>query len=207
MPNLLADRQITVPYITAWSDENDPPVDLVAHPSREIAYLDESLADRDGNGVLWLRTSFNPQQGKPNFGKIHPLRQRQTMRRLLCQVCASPADSSDDGVLWLLQDHREDWPTWPEGMGVTEPPVCLPCVRTSVRLCPALRRSAVAIRVRHCPMVGIHGTRYGGSPVPTAIENITVKFDDPDIRWMQAANLVRELRDCTIVPLAESAGL
>lgn len=45
------------------------------------------------------------------------------MQRLLCNVCAQPADRSDDGVLWLLRDFRDDWPNWPQGMGAVEPPV------------------------------------------------------------------------------------
>ena len=124
--------------------EKDAPFALVERRGGGIAYLDETLADRDRNGVLWFRTPFRPGQGRPEFGRVHPLRQRRTMLRLLCQVCAGPADRTDDGVLWLLQDHRDDWPSWPDGMGVTEPPICLPCVRTSVRLCPSAEEGRCA---------------------------------------------------------------
>nr|CEL15905.1 conserved hypothetical protein [Kibdelosporangium sp. MJ126-NF4]CTQ93830.1 conserved hypothetical protein [Kibdelosporangium sp. MJ126-NF4] len=61
------------------------------------------------------------------------------MRRLLCQVCGGPADRTADGVLWLLKDHRGDWVDWPDSMAVSEPPVCVPCVRMSARRYPALR--------------------------------------------------------------------
>jgi hypothetical protein len=36
-----------------------------------------------------------------------------------------------------------------------------------------------------------------------AADDVTVPFDDPAIRWVQATNLVRELSGCTILPLAE----
>jgi hypothetical protein len=146
------------PYITSWSTEQDPPHTLVEHRGLGIAYLDETVIDRDDKGVLWYRTPSRPRQGRPEFGRVHPLRQRRAMRRLLCQVCGGPADHTSDGVLWLLKDHREDWPGWPENMAVTEPPVCAPCVRVASRLCPALRKGAVTVRVRHCPEFGARFT-------------------------------------------------
>ncbi len=191
------------PYIASWTDEEVPPTAIIERPGRGIGYADETIHDRDRNGVLWLRALSRPRQGQPLFAKVHPLRQRRAMRRLLCNVCASPAHRSEDGVLWLLKDHRTDWPGWPQHMALTEPPVCLPCVRRSVRLCPALRREgAVAIRVRHAPISGVYGTLYrceGGLAVAT--EDTTVSFDDPRVCWMRAAKLVREVGDCAIVDI------
>lgn len=196
-------RPVVVPYVTAWTGEQDPPVSITARPGGGIAYADESLADRDNNGVLWFRTPFRPGDGRPDFGRVHPLRQRRTMRRLLCQVCAGPADRTDDGVLWLLQDHRDDWPDWPNRMGVTEPPVCVPCVRTSVRLCPALRRGAVAVRARSYPLDGVHGALYRPGSPPVMVGTASVSLDNPAVRWMRAVSLARELHGCTFVPLDE----
>ena len=191
------------PYIASWTEEEFPPTAIIERPGRGIGYADETIHDRDRNGVLWLRALSRPRQGQPLFAKVHPLRQRRAMRRLLCNVCASPADRSEDGVLWLLKDHRTDWPGWPQQMAVTEPPVCLPCVRRSVRLCPALRREgAVAVRVRHAPITGGYGTLYrceGGLAVAT--EETVVSYDSPRVRWMRAAKLVREIGDCTIVEI------
>jgi hypothetical protein len=173
-----------------------------------IAYLDETMVDRDDKGVLWHRSASRPGHGRPEFGQVHSLRQRRAMRRLLCQVCAGPADRTEDGVLWLLKDHRDDWAHWPEGMGVTEPPVCLPCVRTSVLLCPALRKGAVAVRVRDCPVAGVRGALYrSGGLSPVLVGDTTMAFEDPAIRWVRAMNLVRELRECTITPLARLIGV
>jgi hypothetical protein len=202
-----AERRPIVPYVTTWSAEQDLPSRLVERRGFGIAYADEMLADRDERGVLWRRTPSRPRQGQPEFGNVHPLRQRQVMWRLLCQVCAGPADQTEDGTLWLLKDHREDWPNWPEGMGVAEPPVCLRCARMSVRLCPALRKGAVAIRVRNALLAGVRGALYrGGGPSPVAIAETVVAFDDPAVRWVCAVGLVRELRGCTIVPTAVLAG-
>lgn len=192
------------PYITSWSSEKEFPYELVERRGLGIAYTDENLTDRDDRGVLWYRMPSRPRQGNPDFGRVHPLRQRRAMRRLLCQVCAGPADQTSEGVLWLLKDHREDWPGWPENMAVTEPPVCAPCVRVASRLCPALRKGAATIRVRHCPVSGVRGTLYRSAGLrPIAMDETTIPYDDPAVRWVRAASLVRELHDCTIVDLED----
>lgn len=199
-------RHVAAPYVTAWSAEQDPPVVLVERPGvGGIAYQDETVADRDSDDVLWFRTPFRLGQGRPTFGRVHPLRQRRTMQRLLCQVCAGPADCTEDGVLWLLKDHREDWPSWPDGMGVTEPPICVPCVRVSLRLCPALRKGAAVVRAGSFMVAGVHGTLYRSGSKLAAVGPATVAYEDPAIQWVRAVSLVRELRDCAIIPLAELA--
>jgi hypothetical protein len=76
------------PYITAWSAEQDLPCTLVERPGCGVAYADELLVDRDSCGVLWRRSSVRRQVGRPDFGRVHPLRQRRAMLRVLCQVCS-----------------------------------------------------------------------------------------------------------------------
>jgi hypothetical protein len=192
------------PYIVSWSEETDVPPSVIERPGRGIGYLDETVFDRDRNGVLWLRALSRRGAGEPVFAKIHPLRQRRAMRRMLCSVCAQPADRNEDGVLWLLKDHREDWPGWPEGMALNEPPVCMPCARLSSRMCPKLRGGAVALRVRDAPISGVYGKVYDcNGPLPVARAARTVTFESPAIRWVVAVMLAREVRDCTIVELAD----
>ena len=124
------------------------------------------------------------------------------MRRLLCGICAGPPDRTEQGTLWLVTDYRDDWPNWPEGMACTEPPVCLPCARLSVRACPRLRQGYVAIRVGTSAVAGVYGAQYqAGQPFAIAVTEAVVAFDDPAIRWTQASQLVRELSGCTIVSL------
>ena len=201
-------NQIIAPYITAWNAEQDLPCKLVERPGLGIGYADESFGDRDAFGVLWQRATVRHGVGKPEFGTVHPLRQRRAMRKLLCQVCAEPADQNGDGVLWLLRDYQSDWPGWPEGMACTEPPICVPCVALSLRLCPALRRGAVAVRARKFEVAGVRGALYRrGSVAPVAVEAANLSYNDPDVRWLIASALIRELRDCAIVSFEEVAGL
>jgi hypothetical protein len=198
-------KRLVVPFITRWGAEDDLPFHVVLQRGVGIAYADEVMADRDASGVLWHRTCSQPNHGRPHFGEVHSLRQRRAMRRLLCQVCGGPADQDNDGVLWLLPDHRADWKNWPEAMGNVEPPICRPCVGVSLRLCPRLRRDGgAAIRVRECPIVGVRGALYESrGTAPAMIDDATVAFDDPAIRWVRAVGLVRQLRGCRIVPLEE----
>lgn len=191
-----------VPYITTWSAEQTLDSQVVQRGLSGIGYADELLIDRDDRDVLWTRMSSRLGEGRPQFRRVHPVRQRRAMRRLLCQVCAQPADRNDQGVLWLLRDHREDWSGWPENMVNTYPPVCLSCARLSIRTCPALRRGYVAVRAHRFPFVGVYGVRYrAGHPYPIPAEGAVVTYDDPAIRWTCAAQLARSLRDCTIVSL------
>jgi hypothetical protein len=191
-----------VPYIVSWSDEKNMPTVVVEHPWAGIAYADETLADRDERGVLWTRIASRPGKGRPLFGEIHSLRQRKVMRRLLCGICGGQPDRNDQGVLWLLRDFRDDWPNWPEHMASREPPVCLPCAHQSVQLCPSLRKGYVAVRVGHSEVSGVYGIRYrAGKPFPVTVDDAIVTFDDPDIHWTRAHQLVRELLECTIVDL------
>ncbi|WP_053735697.1 hypothetical protein [Nocardia sp. NRRL S-836] len=202
----MRENHIIAPYITAWSAEQQIPSRVVERPGHGVGYGDELVGDRDARGVLWQRPALRHGVGKPEFGRVHPLRQRRAMRKLLCQVCAGPADRNDDGVLWLLRDYRGDWPDWPDGMACTEPPVCVRCVVLSLRLCPALRRGAAAFRVRRFEVAGVRGTLYRkGVSGPVAVEGSNFAYDDPDTRWVVASALVRELRGCTVVPLTELA--
>ncbi|KOV79862.1 hypothetical protein [Nocardia sp. NRRL S-836] len=187
------------PYVTAWSGEEDLPCVLVDLPDDRLGYASELLTDRDGHGVLWRQTALRRGDGRPEFAKVHPLRQRRAMERLLCQVCGKPADQDESGVLWLLRDFRDDWPQWPEGMASTEPPVCRPCVPISRRLCPSLRKGVVAVRVRQCPVVGVRGSLYRPGPLaPVVVRGGDFTYDDPAVHRVLASALIRELRGCTV---------
>ncbi|ONI85995.1 hypothetical protein ALI144C_12180 [Actinosynnema sp. ALI-1.44] len=194
--------QFTVPYVTAWSAESIVCPKLVTHPLGGVAYPDETLTDRDSRGNLWARTAYCPGQGKPDYGIVHPMRQRRAMRQLLCQVCGGPADRTEAGVLWLLQDHRQDWVGWPEAMAVTEPPICRACVPLSLKLCPALRKGAVTVRAQGYPLVGFHGQLHTGADLfPRAVGKAITTFESPTARWILATGLVRELRSCLVTAL------
>jgi hypothetical protein len=185
-----------------WTGEREPAVTIVERRGGGIGYARENLLDRDEHGVLWSRHSSSPGRGRPEFGRVHTMRQRRAMTRLLCQVCGEPADRDAGGVLWLWKDHRDHWHNWPDGMLSTEPPVCLPCVGQAVRLCPALRHGAVAIRVAHCPVVGVYGTYHRPGPRgPVAVKLANVDYTNPLIGRVQADHLIRQLWDCTLIEL------
>lgn len=197
-----------VPYITTWSSEAERPGLLIESHALGIAYADETLLDRDEHGILWRRMPSRPGGGRPLFGRVHSLRQRRAMRRLLCQVCAGPADRTEHGTLWLVPDFDDNWPNWPEGMAATEPPICISCAQESIQLCPTLRKRHAIFRVRHSPVSGVYGVRYRpGKVFPELIDDVIVAFDDPAIRWVCAGQLVRELFDCIAVDPDEIAAL
>jgi hypothetical protein len=190
-----------VPYITSWSAEAPPPSAIVSSSGGGgIAYADEIVGDRDSLGILWARSPSARGRGTPQFGRIHTARQRRAMRRLLCQVCGGPADRDDEGILWVLKDHRADWPGWPNGMGVTEPPICAPCLAIATRACPALRRGHVVIRARGAEIAGVHGLRYAPGPRgPLPVGASVFSYGSPELAWVQASQLVRELHDTTLI--------
>lgn len=194
-----------VAYIARWSAEDPIPNPVIHIGVRGIGFADEMFTDRDKQGVLWTRAPSHPGVGRPRFDKAHPLRQRRAMRKLLCQVCAQPADVDERGALWLLPDHRGDWPNWPENMANMHPPLCLPCARASAFACPALRRGYVAVRAQS-EVAGVYGLRYEpGYPYASPAEDVTVGYDDPMIRWTRAAQLVRTLHGCEFVELDRAA--
>jgi hypothetical protein len=153
--------------------------------------------------VLWTRFVHAPGVGEPRFGRVHPYRQRQAMRKLLCQVCGGPADRDVHGILWLLgQAGQRPW-TGPET--TAQPPVCLRCAGPAGRACPHLRGNTLALRVRHAPIVGVFGDLYRhGTHGPLAIAQTSMTYDDPRIRMLRARQLIRELHDCTVVDLDQA---
>lgn len=190
-----------VPYIASWSGEIVPSPVVVDSPLGGIGYSDETLLDRDRFGVLWARVLSRRGDGEPLYAKQNSLRQRKSMRLLLCQVCGAPADRNEHGVLWLLHDHRGDWPRWPEGMANSHPPLCLRCAKMSVKWCPSFGSGFMAVRA-HSTVVGVYGAVYGRGPIaPRKSGVVTLRYDSYVRQWVQAWLLLRELRDCTFVEL------
>ncbi|MFJ2212779.1 hypothetical protein ACIQVO_18020 [Streptomyces sp. NPDC101062] len=190
-----------MPYITGWSAERAPVIRVV-EKARGIGYADEQAYDRDSDGVLWTRIPSLPGRGRPEFGRVHALRQRRAMVRTLCQVCGGPADRNEDGVLWMLGEDPADRGSWPDDLVTTHPPLCAPCAVQSVRVCPRLREQCVALRVRSFAPMGVRGALYRpGYPFPVPVDAVGVAFDDPRIHWVRAGQLVMRLREFTVVGL------
>ncbi|WNI15349.1 hypothetical protein [Actinacidiphila sp. ITFR-21] len=195
-----------VPYITAWSSEQDLPGTLVGRHGR-LAYADEHPADRDSIGTLWRRVGISPGKGRPEFGAVHTPRQRRAMQRVLCQVCGNQPDHNDDGVLWLMGRTEYERDPWPAPIESPHPPVCLPCAVTAVTLCPHLRDHYTALRVRRFHPSGVFGALHIPGPLrPRIIAAETLALSDSRLRWMQASQLIMRLADYRVVDLdAEAA--
>ena len=199
-----------VPYVTKWSGEQMLPTTVIERATSGIGYTDETATDRDADDILWTRMTGRPGNGRPQYRQMHPLRQRRAMRRLLCQVCAQPANHTDQGHLWLLPDGWRHAETWPEQVVNPYPPVCLDCARLSTQLCPALRRVHLAVRAHSTPH-GIIGVQFQAAhPYPAVRfadddDGEPVAYSDPALRWTQATQLTRSLHHCTPVNLNHPA--
>ncbi|WP_202233038.1 hypothetical protein [Actinacidiphila reveromycinica] len=190
-----------VPFVASWSSEAAEQPEVTMRRGR-LAYVAERPYDRDSNGILWRRVPSSPGRGRPQYGKVHFLRQRLAMDGLLCQVCGCSARedaAADDGVLWLL---RDDPGTWSEEVVTGHPPVCLPCAWQSVRACPHLRGGYAAVRVRRFVPSGVHGVLYRpGLPRPVPQDVGAVDFGDDRMPGVQAAQLMMRLEDFRTVDL------
>lgn len=127
------------------------------------------------------------------------------MLRLICQVCAEPADRTREGMLWLLPgEHVSGADDWAEGITTTQPSLCRECARASVRMCPALRTGHVALRA-HSRVCGVTGVVFRPThPFPrmvvTDYEGV-VPFKTPASGWTLATHPVRDLTQIVIINL------
>jgi hypothetical protein len=192
-----------VPFIARWSGEQDPAVRVVARGGQwtGIAYADRRAFDRDKpSSVLWARTTSRQGKGVAQYGKVHSLRQRLCMMRLLCQICGGPADRTAEGTLWLIDAHARD--LLPMAEITTHPPVCLPCAHRSIRVCPHLRPEWVALRVKSAVPYGVNGILYQPAhPTPVQVTVADVPFHSARIPWVLASQLIMRISDFTVVNL------
>jgi hypothetical protein len=208
-PRLLGGGAV-VPYIGSWTGEQRCALQFAWRGNRSsrlwIGYVDETPFDRDERGVLWQRHTARIGKGRPLFAVVHPLRQRRVMSRLLCQVCGETADHTERGSLWLLPAQEAVTFDGENGLLTRHPPLCLPCARMSVQVCPGMKSGYMALRA-HSTVYGVVGTIY--RPLKQApwmeidVENTgdTVPFDHPAIARTQAHQLIRMLTNVSVVNL------
>jgi hypothetical protein len=210
-------RPSVIPYITRRRGETgDLALFLGVLPRLDgLRYLDEGWGDRDLRGVLWARCSQQLENGMPSgvpeFGDVHPARQREAMMRLRCQVCMGPADMTSLGYLFLVIQPDADSVEagWPEGAVTTQPPLCLAHAKTAVEEChPLVREGHVALRVARPRLYGVLGTPYrfgtgGVEPVRTDGKDtqVTIPYGHERALWTLASQLVRRLCGVTRVDL------
>jgi hypothetical protein len=134
-----------VPYVTQWTGEMIDPrdhtlrIDTWTGPAGTLVYDDGQVTDRDRHGVLWMRYGSAAGDGEPMWRWVHVGRQRQAMRQLRCQVCATPLDR--ERTPWLIP--AAEWALITAGtqpQATSTPPCCEDCWDIARRACPHLAR-------------------------------------------------------------------
>ncbi|MFI5825269.1 hypothetical protein ACIA8I_40385 [Streptomyces rishiriensis] len=192
---------LPVPYVAAWSGENHRTPAVVRHPSgRGIGFAGEMPYDRDADGVLWVRQSIAPGSGRALFPKVHVLRQRRAVSRMLCQVCgADTLEQDPERQLFVLKHVGQPVA---EGELTTAAPVCPPCALIAVKHCPHLREH-VAAWVERPLAWGVAGILYDPRTllmVPGK-DVVNVSYEDPALPWLLASRQVLSLQSCIAVDL------
>ncbi|MFE7358027.1 hypothetical protein ACFU8Q_34070 [Streptomyces sp. NPDC057543] len=207
-----------VPYITAREGEEPESIlalratfDRAGHPA--LGYWDESQEDRDPRGVLWGRCSQligrgGLPLGRPRWRLIHPARQRETMTRLHCQICAGPTRTPQGHP--FLEPATKGRPQPGDILRTAQPPVCLAHLRAAVEQCPHLQKGYTALMVRSAPLYGVIGTPYQWTRdgiVALAGDDTPIPYRTSELRWFLASQLVRCLQDFTVVDLDDLTAL
>ncbi|SEE84747.1 hypothetical protein SAMN05216483_6771 [Streptomyces sp. 2131.1] len=184
------------PYIIPWAGEITLPEPLMITPGG-VFYVDPRVDQRhrDDDSVLW-EACGGQQTGPRIYALLHPGRQPEAMRYLLCATCGGPASRNADGMLWLmplLAGPPAEGTTW-EGVQTNIPPSCEPCADKATKGCPWLRGGHARLRVREAEQIGVRGTLYPrpGQPGP-AQDDALVLYDSPDTQYVVARHAVREL--------------
>jgi hypothetical protein len=112
-------RGVPVPYIAAWSEEKE-------------RYVSE---DNNAGGKLAVFRTGRRGGGEPLFGKMDEARQREAVARRRCQVCRAKLDGEPSIALDINYNAVKDG-----NPVIQEPPVCRPCARLALTLCPGNRR-------------------------------------------------------------------
>ncbi|MEU3838374.1 hypothetical protein [Streptomyces microflavus] len=204
-----------VPFIAPWSAEQHLPSTIVRRRGvggTGIGYADElSHVDRRC-GVLWARQAVARGSGIPFLAGVHPLRQRQAMSHMLCQVCGqSTFDSAFRrwGERHLFVARAPKGKPLGEGEVTTTPPICLPCARESVGACPHLRKGWTAALVERAQPWGVAGLGYDEKtlkPLPPAWDRPSHGPDRPPReRWTLAMRDVVTLHGVTPIDLGTVA--
>lgn len=213
-------QQPTIPYITLREGEEPCRLDLLrAHfrpdGQHSIGYWDQTEDDSGPGGELWGRCSqqIGPDRmptGRPLWSLVHPARQRECMSKFRCQVCVGPTKTtlSTGAGGYLFLESSAGTPSGPgEPVLTAQPPVCLTHALVSASRCTELVRHGYrALLARRAPIHGVIGTPYQwGAQGWQALQgdDTPIPYGSPALRGLLASQLVRELREYTVVDLAE----
>lgn len=204
-----------IPYITLREGEEPCETDALRAIFRRdgrhsIGYWDQTIDDTGPGGELWGRCSQQigddrMPTGKPLWSMVHPSRQRECMSKFRCQVCVSSAKVAG-GYLFL--ESAAGHPSEPGQPVLTaQPPVCLEHALAAAEQCAHLATHGHrALLARRAPIFGVIGTPYhwgtsGWQALPA--DDVPVPYGSEALRVLLASQLVRELRDYSVVDLAE----
>jgi hypothetical protein len=208
-------EQRLVPYITSREGEygvleSELTLSMNSFGTMRLAYHSETPDERGPRGELWARCgqSLNASgqpTGKPQWRMVHPTRQRQAMEQLRCQIRMCPPETNR-GYLFLAGAEEDTGRRPGDPVRTAQPPVCLKHARTSIELCPHLRKGHVALVARATSIWGVIGTRYrlgatGLEPLPGNDDEAPVPYGHPQMGWVLASQLLRELTDYEVVSL------
>lgn len=206
-----------VPYVTAREGEYGGPeseltLSVNAFGTARLAYPNEAPGDRGPRGELWARCSQSldasgKPAGKPRWRLVNPSRQRETMQQLRCQVGFCPAETPRGHI--FLAGAADD-PGKP--VRTAQPPVCPKHVRTALKLCPHFEERHVIYLARTTSVWGVVASRYhltatGLTPLPAEDDEPPIQYGHPQMGWVLASQLVRELRDYEAVSLNDLASV
>ncbi|GGR71296.1 MULTISPECIES: hypothetical protein [Streptomyces] len=194
-----------VPFITSWTKEVAPPQPVTVIEGcggRGLGFRDEVAHIDRHYGVPWVRMPA-VRGGRPDFKLVHPLRGRQAMSRLLCQVCGGPTIGTRTDERTLFLAGSAGGRPIAEGEQTMSPPVHAVCARLAVRECPPLRdRGWAAALVGYTPVWGVAGSLFH----PHTLEELAAKklcrvpfSDTRRIRWVLATHLIITLEQVTPV--------
>ncbi|GGV71405.1 hypothetical protein GCM10010294_30690 [Streptomyces griseoloalbus] len=204
-----------VPYITQREGEyggleSELTLSMDTFGAVRLAYQEETPADRGPRGELWARCSQSlnaagKPTGKPQWRLVNSTRQRKAMEQLRCQIGFCPAET-ERGYVFLTGTAEDASHRAGEPVRTAQPPVCLKHLRPATELCPHLRKGHVAFCARATSPWGVIGTRYrltatGLAPLPVEDDDAPVTYGHPQLGWLLASQLIRELRDYEVVNL------
>ncbi|WP_331746688.1 hypothetical protein OG923_33930 (plasmid) [Streptomyces halstedii] len=194
------------PYVIPWTGENTSAAPVRVTPAG-VAYADPVVdaLQRDLDYVLW-DVCGGTATGRPAYtAELHPERQRTAMEGFLCAACKKPAARDRRGMAWVLPlpQNGPECTRW-ENVRTEIPPMCTGCVKTVPRRCPRLRAGHVELRVRQAERIGVRGTLHPRPATPglRAERGVLVLDDSPDLPFVVARQVIRELREVTVVSFA-----
>lgn len=195
-------RSPIVPYVIPRAGE------IISHPTPVITPAGVHYADpaqdrlhRDLD-TLWEQCTGTPTGPPQHTAELHPARQKKAMEELLCGGCQAPAARHSDGMTWVLPLYDDTPPANWDGIHTTIPPMCTPCANTAPQWYPRLREGHVELHVREADHIGVHGTLYPRPDHPeTPDPHALVPYNSPDLPFIVARHVVRELHRTTLIRL------